>query len=402
MDLVVPQSVQQLRDRLLSFVEERVYPVEQVLERGMADPDGRAELRRLQAEAKAEGLWALGHPTELGGGGVPFLDYVYLNEVIGRSEYAMFACGTHTLQDAIMLNSHATAEWRERYLHPLVSGEILSPAFGMTEPDVASSDPTQLRTTAVVDGDDWVINGRKWFTTHAHSARYTVVMARTENDVRPHDAFTMIIVPNDAPGYRIERVVPVMGETSGDHCEVSYDNIRVPLTNTLGERGKAFAIAQERLGPGRIFHCMRFLGQAQRAYDLMCRRAVDRTAFGGPLADKQLIQQMVFDTATEIHAARLMTLRAAELLDAGERARAEIGMVKVYGARAMHNAVDRAIQVYGGMGLTADLPLERMYRTARFGRLYDGPDEVHISTVARLLLRPYRQRDEQPSAAANA
>ncbi|MET7517734.1 acyl-CoA dehydrogenase family protein [Streptomyces sp. NPDC005480] len=391
MDLPVPDSVRPLRDRLLQFVEERVYPQEQVLERGMADPEGRAALRALQAEAKSEGLWAPGHPEHLGGLGLPFMDYVYLNEVLGRSEYAMFVCNTHTLQDSIMLDLHAGQEWRQKYLQPLVDGEILSPAFGMTEPDVASSDPTQLQTTAVVEGDEWVINGRKWFTTHAHSARFTVVMARTEPNAPPHSAFTMIIVPNDAPGYRIDRVVPVMGETSGDHCEVTYDNLRVPLANTLGERGHAFTIAQQRLGPGRIFHCMRFLGQAQRAYDLMCRRAAERTAFGELLADKQLVQKMVFDTATEISAARQMTLQAAALLDAGERARVEIGIAKVYGAHAMHNAIDRAIQVYGGAGLTADLPLERMYRQARFARIYDGPDEVHIQTTARLLLKPYRE-----------
>ncbi|KAA2261196.1 acyl-CoA dehydrogenase [Solihabitans fulvus] len=391
MELPVPEHVRPLRDRVLDFVERRVYPVEPLLSRGPGDPAALRELRRLQGEAKAAGLWALGHPERLGGGGLPFLDYVYVNEVIGRSEAAMFALGTHTLQDAIMLDQHANPRWRERYLRPLVDGELFSPCFAMTERDVASSDPTQLRTTAELVGDEWVINGRKWFISHAHLAAYTVVMARTERDAPAHDAFSMIIVPAGTPGHRVERAIPVMGETSGDHCEVAFEDVRVPRENLLGPRGGAFRLAQQRLGPGRVFHCMRWLGQAQRAYDLMCRRAVSRVAFGSPLADKQLVQQLVFETAAEIRSVRLLTLDAAARLDRGEQAREEIGMVKVLGARMLHNAVDRAIQVHGSIGLSGDLPLERMYRLARNARVYDGPDETHLTTVARLLLRPYRE-----------
>ena len=308
--------------------------------------------------------------------------------MIGRSEYAQVCLGTHSLQDSIMLNLHSSPEWRDRYLKPLVAGEIF-PSFGMTEPSVAGSDPTQMKTKGVLDGDDWVITGRKWFTTGAKNAAYTTVMCRTEFDDTPvHKSFSMIVVPTDTPGYNIIRETPVMGMMGG-HCEVEYDNVRVPRSNLLGPRGQGFLISQQRLGPGRIFHCMRWLGQAQRAFDLMCERANSRVAFGSPLADKQQIQTMIFDTASEIQASRLLTLSAAHKMDKGDPARVEIGIIKVVGAAMLHNAIDRAIQVYGAAGVTSDLPLERMYRHARFARIYDGPDEVHRSTVARLIAREY-------------
>ena len=387
MSFSVPEHVRPLRARVLRFVEEHVYPVEQVLDDGYSEA-ARATMAHLMRAAKDAGLWALGHPKEIGGGGLSFLDYVYVNEVVGRSEHAMVALGTHSLQDSIMLNLHASPAWRERYLRPLVAGEIF-PSFAMTEPDVASSDPTQLQTSAVLAGDHWVINGRKWFTTGANRAAYTTVMVRTEPDAPAHAAFSMIIVPTDTPGYDILRETPVMGMLGG-HCEVAYRDVRVPRENLLGERGQGFLIAQQRLGPGRIFHCMRWLGQAQRAFDLMCARANNRVAFGSTLAEKQSIQNMVFETAAEIQACRLLTLDAAHKIDAGDPARVEIGLIKVVGARMLHRAIDRAIQVHGAKGVTSDTPLERMYRNARFGRIYDGPDEVHQMTVARRLLKQYR------------
>ncbi len=387
MSFAVPQHVRPLRERVRRFIEERIYPVEAILDE-RHDGEAEATMQRLMREAKEAGLWALGHPKEIGGQGLPFLDYVYVNEVVGRSEHAMVALGTHSLQDSIMLNLYAPPQWRDRYLKPLVAGEVF-PSFAMTEPDVASSDPTQLQTTAVLDGDFWVINGRKWFTTGANRAAYTTVMVRTEADAPPHKAFSMIIAPTDTPGYTIVRETPVMGMLGG-HCEVVYDNVRVPRENLLGPRGDGFLIAQQRLGPGRIFHCMRWLGQAQRAFDLMCDRANNRVAFGSTLAEKQSIQNMIFETAAEIQSCRLLTLHAAHKLDQGDPARVEIGLIKVVGARMVHNAIDRAIQVYGAKGVTSDTPLERMYRHARFARIYDGPDEVHQMTVARRLLREYR------------
>ncbi|MGB3302013.1 MAG: acyl-CoA dehydrogenase family protein [Gordonia sp. (in: high G+C Gram-positive bacteria)] len=386
MTFEVPEHIRPLRDQVYEFITELVEPAEDELHAG--DAASRAKLAELQAEAKRRGLWALGHPKDIGGGGLPFLDYVYINEVQGRSEYGQLALGTWTLQDSIMLNLHASPRWREKYLAPMVNGEI-SPSFAMTEPGIAGSDPTGLQTSAVLDGDEWVINGRKWFTTGAGIAAYTTVMCRTEPDAPAHSAFSMIIVPTDNPGYRLVRDTPVLGMESG-HYEVEYDNVRVPAENLLGERGNGFVIAQERLGPGRIFHAMRWLGQAQRAFDLMCNRLTSRVAFGEPLADKQLMQQHVFESYTEIQASRLLTLKAAEAIDRGDQARVEIAAIKVHGARMLHNVIDRAVQVYGAEGITDDTPLSRMYREARFARLYDGPDEVHISTVGRRVLKEYR------------
>ena len=391
MSFEVPEHVRPIREKVRGFIEERVYPQEALLQDG-PEADARAAMRALQDAARREGLWALGHPEEIGGQGLPFLDYVYVNEVVGRSHAAMVALGTHTLQDSIMLNLHASPEWREQYLKPLVEGEI-NPSFAMTEPDVASSDPTQLETRAVLDGDEWVIDGRKWFTTGANRAAYTTVMVRTEpDDVPAHDAFSMIVVPTDTPGYRILRDVRVMG-FHGGHCEVAYENVRVPASNLLGPRGGGFKIAQQRLGPGRIFHCMRWLGQAQRAFDLMCERANSRVAFGSTLGEKQQVQKMIFDSAAEIQASRMLTLHAAHKIDQGDEARVEIGLIKVVGARMLHQVIDRAIQVFGAKGVTEDTPLERMYREARFARIYDGPDEVHVMATARGLLKAYRVGD---------
>ena len=382
----VPEHVQEVRQRVLEFIETRVYPLEIKLD-DRENPESWEMLCDLMQQAKDAGLWALGHPKEIGGQGMPFLDYVYINEVVGRSHHAMIALGTHSLQDSIMLNEYANDTWRETYLKPLVEGRVF-PSFAMTEPNIASSDPTQIQTRAMLEGDEWVINGHKWFTTGAARAAYTTVMCRTEPDVEGHRAFSMIVVPTNTPGYNIVRETPVLG-IHGGHYEVKYEDVRVPKENLLGARGDGFVIAQRRLGPGRIFHCMRWLGQAQRAFDLMCKRATERVAFGEPLAQKQSIQNMIFDTSAEIQASRLLTLDAAHKLDKGDPARIEIGRIKVVGAKMLHNAIDRAIQVYGAAGLTDDTPLSLMYRHAREARIYDGPDEVHKMSVARQILRAY-------------
>jgi len=388
LSLSIPEHIEPLRQKVLEFIEQEVYPVEKdLLEDKVASRRGDI-LRNLMDKAKSEGLWALGHPEEIGGGGLPFIDYVFVNEVVGRSEIAMVALGTHSLQDSIMLHRYASDEWRDKYLAPLVAGEVF-PSFGMTEPEVASSDPTQLQTSAELVGDEWVINGRKWFTSGAGNAAYTTAMVRTEPDAPDHSAFSMIVVPTDTPGYNIIRDVKVMGQSDG-HYEVIYDNVHVPKKNLLGPRGQGFKIAQDRLGPGRIFHCMRWLGQAQRAFDLMCDRANNRKAFGKNLGEHQQIQKFVFDTATEIQASRLLTLHAAQKIDQGDEARIEIGLIKVFGASMLHNAIDRAIQVHGALGVTEDTPLERMYRHARFARIYDGADEVHVMNTARRILRVYQ------------
>jgi acyl-CoA dehydrogenase len=380
-------EVGELRSRMRRFVDGEVIPRESdLLDR---DGGGRAAIDELKASAKAQGLWALGHPREIGGGGVPFMPFVYLNEVIGRSEFGQVAVGSVSMQDSIMLHLHASQQQRERWLQPLVAGDIY-PSVGLTEPGVAGSDPTLMETTGRLEGDEWVINGHKWFTTGANRAAFTTVFCKTDPEAPRHLQFSSIIVPTDSPGYEIVRVIPVMGDEHGSHCEVTLSDVRVPHDNLLGPRGHGFVIAQQRLGPGRIFHCMRWLGQAQRAFELMCDRANSRYAHGSRLAEKGEIQRYVAESAAQIQACRLMTLDAARVMDCGGEARVEISLIKFYGAQMLHDVIDRAIQVHGALGLTADTPLERMYREARGGRMYDGPDEVHRMVVARRLLKDHR------------
>ena len=387
MDNGLTDEVGELRSRMRRFVDGEVIPRESdLLDRGGG---GRAAIDELKASAKAQGLWALGHPREIGGGGVPFMPFVYLNEVIGRSEFGQVAVGSVSMQDSIMLHLHASQQQRERWLQPLVAGDIY-PSVGLTEPGVAGSDPTLMETTGRLEGDEWVINGHKWFTTGANRAAFTTVFCKTDPEAPRHLQFSSIIVPTDSPGYEIVRVIPVMGDEHGSHCEVTLSDVRVPHDNLLGPRGHGFVIAQQRLGPGRIFHCMRWLGQAQRAFELMCDRANSRYAHGSRLAEKGEIQRYVAESAAQIQACRLMTLDAARVMDCGGEARVEISLIKFYGAQMLHDVIDRAIQVHGALGLTADTPLERMYREARGGRMYDGPDEVHRMVVARRLLKDHR------------
>jgi len=383
----LPEELRALKTQMKAFINEVVIPSEPELM--SEDANSERVAAELKTKAKEAGLWALGHPSEIGGGGLPFMDFVYLNEVIGRSHWGQWAVGSLSMQDSIMLHLYASDEQRERFLKPLVAGEIY-PSVGLTEPEVAGSDPTQMQATAVLDGDEWVISGHKWFTSGANRAAFTTVFAITEPDAEKHNKFSSIIVPTDTEGYEIVRVVPTMGHTGGNHCEVNYNDVRVPYENLLGGRGQGFHIAQKRLGPGRIFHSMRWLGQAQRAFELMCERAKTRYAHGSYLAEKGDIQAMIAESAAEIQAARMMTLDAARAIDSGSEARTEISLIKFWGARMLHNVVDRAIQVHGALGVTADTPLEFMYREARYARLYDGPDEVHRMVVARRLVRdPY-------------
>jgi len=377
-------EVRELREHMRKFIQEEVIPAEPLLDaEGERD---REAMARLKESAKRQGLWALGHPAEIGGGGLPFMPFVYLNEVIGRSHWGQAAVGTLSMQDSIMLHLFGTQEQKRRWLEPLVAGEIY-PSVGLTEPEVAGSDPTLMQSTARLEGDEWVIDAHKWFTSGANRAAFTTIFAITEPDADRHAKFSAILVPTDAPGYEIVRVIPTMGHTGGNHCEIRLRGVRVPKQDLLGPRGAGFVIAQKRLGPGRIFHCMRWLGQAQRAFELLCERANSRWAHGSLLAEKGEIQRFVAESAAEIQAARLMTLDAARALDEGGEARVEISLIKFWGARVLHDVIDRAIQVHGALGVTGDTPLERMYREARYARIYDGPDEVHRMVVARRLLR---------------
>jgi alkylation response protein AidB-like acyl-CoA dehydrogenase len=372
-------------------MEEHVYPNEARLE------DDDALVAELQARAKADGLWAPHVPPEAGGTGTGFLAYAHLNEEIGRSIPAqlVFGCQAPDAGNAEILHLFGTDEQKERWLRPLVAGEIRS-FFSMTEPEVSGSDPTTLRTTARREGDEYVIDGHKWFSSSAQGARFGIVMAVTDPDAPPRSRMSQIIVPADTPGFEIVRPVPVLGHEGhgwSTHCEVRYTGVRVPFDNVLGEPGDGFRIAQKRLGPGRIHHVMRWLGQMQRAFELMCTYALEREAFGSRLADKQTIQNWIADSAAEIHACRLMTLDAARKIDEGDEARVEVSVIKFYAARVLGEVIDRAIQVHGARGLTDETPLAAMYTAARGARIYDGPDEVHRMVVSRRILKAFESGD---------
>jgi acyl-CoA dehydrogenase len=318
-----------------AFMEEHVYPNEHVLHR--EDDASEALVEELRARAKAEGLWAPHLPPEAGGTGEGFLAYAHLNEEIGRSSYAqlIFNCQAPDAGNGEILHLYGTDEQKERFLRPLVEGTARS-FFSMTEPEVSGADPTGLRTTAVLDGDEWVVDGHKWFSSGAEGAAFAIVMAVTEPDEPPRRRMSQILVPADAPGIEITPV-PVMGHRGRGwttHCEVFYRDVRVPAHNLLGGRGEGFLIAQKRLGPGRIHHVMRWLGQMERAFELMCTYALEREAFGGPLAEKQTIQNWIADSAAEIQACRLMTLDAAHKIDRGDEARIEISLINLRGAGA--------------------------------------------------------------------
>lgn len=391
MSVVIPEPIVERRAAVRAFMEEHVYPNEAALLR--EDDAADALIRGLQQKAKVAGLWAPHLPLEAGGSGSGFLEYAYLNEEIGRAFVAqlIFGCQAPDAGNGEILHLFGTDDQKQRFLAPLVAGETRS-FFGMTEPEVAGSDPTLLQGRAVRDGDEWVIDAHKWFSSGADGAGFGIVMVVTDPDTAPHERATMILVPTDTPGYELVRRVPVMGHVGrgwGTHCETRFTGVRVPVENTLGEVGSGFRIAQKRLGPGRIHHVMRWLGQMQRAFELMCSYSLRREAFGGPLAEKQTVRNWIAESAAEIQACRLMTLQAAHRLDEGDEARVEISLIKFFAARVLGEVVDRAIQVHGGLGLTDDTPLALMWRLARGGRIYDGADEVHKLVVARRILRAF-------------
>ncbi len=390
-DFSISPELDAVRQRTTAFMEEFVYPNEDKL---IEDEGLPVELEReLQQRVKALGLWSPHLPTQWGGMGIGFIGQALVNEIVGRSVFAprLFGNAAPDAGNAELLLIAATAEQQEKYLLPLANGEVRS-CFAMTEPEVAGSDPTGLRTTAVRDGDDWVINGHKWFTSGAIGSAFAIVMAVTDPAADAHGRASMILVPTETPGFNIVRSVPVMGSGGvGGHCEVRFENCRVPAGNLLGELGKGFKLAQARLGPGRIQHCMRWIGAAQRSFEMMCAHALKRQSFGEPLAKKQTVQNWIADSAAEINAARLMTLNAAWKLDRGDDARIEISLIKFFGARVLHDVIDRAIQVHGALGYSKDTPLEMFYRDARAARIYDGPDEVHRQVVAQRILKKFQR-----------
>jgi acyl-CoA dehydrogenase len=379
------------------LVREEIWPLETIW-RELSN-DGLLEaMAPLQQRVKERGLWAAHLPPELGGQGMGQVRLGLMHEVLGTSPIAPLAFGNAAPDsgNSEILALAGTPEQKERWLYPLLAGDLRS-AFSMTEPDTAGSDPTQLRTRAVRDGDEWVIDGHKWFSSGAEGAAFGIVMAVTDPDAAPHGRATQIIVPADTPGVDVVRPIVVMGHAGkgwSTHCEVRYTGVRVPVANTLGAEGAGFLIAQKRLGPGRIHHVMRWLGQMQRAFELMCTYALGRETSSGPLSSKQTIQNWIADSYAEIQACRLMTLDAAHKIDGGDEARVEVSAIKFFAAKVLVDVIDRAVQVHGARGLTDETPLAGMLMQARGGRIYDGPDEVHRQVVAKRILKAFANGEE--------
>ena len=402
MDFAYSPRVESLRAQLDAFMRKHVSPVESAFQHAIENGRYPMEiLDPIKAAARAEGLWNLFLPAlrdDEPGTRLTNLEYAPLAEIMGRVFWASeaFNCSAPDTGNMEILHLFATPEQRERWLTPLLNGAIRS-CIGITEPDVASSDPTNLQTTIRRDGDHYVVNGRKWFTTGAlhPNARFCIVMGLSDErpDANPHARHSMIIVPLDTPGVEIVRNLPIMQHISAEgHCEVAYDNVRVPAANMLGEEGKGFALAQARLGPGRIHHCMRSIGQCEVALDLMCARALERRAFGKALGDYANIQDWIAESRMELDQARLYVLRAAWMMDlhGNKSARTEVSAIKVVVSRMQTRILDRAIQVFGAKGLTNDTPLAFLWTWGRALRFIDGPDEVHTRVVARAELRKHK------------
>jgi acyl-CoA dehydrogenase len=405
-DFTPSDRVQELRERIREFMDEQVFPVEAEALRAL-DEEVRpgvpypAILVELRERARGEGLWNLFLPDEHYGPGLTNWEYGMLCEDMGRSPVAplAFNCSAPDTGNAEILAEHGTEEQKRRWLEPLLEGAIRS-CFSMTEPETSGSDPTGLVSRADLEGGEWVINGHKWFTSGYNGAAVAIAMLTTDPEAAPHKRQSMILVPIDTPGFTGVRPVSVMGHDGGPgHWEVTYEDVRVPEENLLGERGAGFAIAQDRLGPGRIHHCMRAIGSAERAFELMCARAHQREAFGGPLAEKQFVQDFIAKSRIEIDSARLMVLHAAWKMDTeGKRAaRQEISMIKVVAAQMHQEVLDRAMQVHGALGMSDDTPLSLMWRQGRWLRIADGPDEVHKMVIALRELN--RHKPAEPVAA---
>jgi alkylation response protein AidB-like acyl-CoA dehydrogenase len=392
----VSEKAQSAVAAVRAFVDGEVLPREREL---LALPFEQAlpALEALRRQVKERGLWAPHLPASVGGMGLSLAEFSPVAEELGRSPFGhyLFNCQAPDVGNMEILLQHGTEEQRQRFLEPLARGDIRS-CFAMTEPERPGSNPVWMETRARVDGGDWVIDGHKWFTSAADGATFAVVMAVTDPDAaRPHERASQILVPTDTPGFERVRNVPVMGHAGSgwhSHAEVRFKGCRVPRANLLGKQGAGFAMAQERLGPGRIHHCMRWIGICQRAFDLMCQRAVTRELEPGvPLAARQIVQAWIGESRAEIDAARLLVLDAAQRIDREglHAAREQVSLIKFHVAAVLGRVLDRAIQTHGALGLTDETPLSYWYRFERGARIYDGPDEVHKTAAARLILRRY-------------
>jgi acyl-CoA dehydrogenase len=399
MDFELTERCVELRDRLGAFMAERVIPAEEVYARQLAeagDPHAQpAVMEELKDEARGRGLWNLFLPDQEWGAGLTNGEYAPLCEVMGRSHIAPEACNCNAPDTGNMevLAQFGSDEQKERWLRPLLDGDVRS-AFAMTEPAVASSDATNIELRIARDGDEYVLNGRKWWTSNAlhPNCRILIVMGKTDPDAPRHQQQSMILVPLDTPGVTVVRGLPVFGYQDHEgHAEILFEDVRVPASNLVAREGDGFAIAQARLGPGRIHHCMRTIGAAERALELMCRRATERVTFGRPVATRANVQDWIAEARIDIEMVRLLTMKTAWLMDTvGNRgAHVEISAIKVAAPNVALKIIDRAIQVHGGGGVADDVPLAWMWAHIRTLRLADGPDEVHKMSIARRELRRY-------------
>ena len=396
MDFSESERLQSVRGIVREFMRKEVYPLEPAY-RANGFAAVLPELAAKRAKAKETGLWAAHVPVEWGGAGLSLLEFAHLSEELGKSPlgHYLFNVQAPDVGNMEVLLEHGSDEQKDRWLRPLVRGDIRS-CFTMTEPEFPGSNPTWMGTTATKNGDSWVIRGHKWFSTAVDGAAFAVCMAVTNPDAeRPHERASMIIVPTDTPGFEHVGNISVMGHRGSDHQshgEVLYHGARVPLSNLLGKEGQGFVIAQNRLGAGRIHHCMRWIGICERAFEIMCRHAVTReVAPGVPLGSRQLVQAWVAESRAEIDSARLMVLHAAWKIqrEGTSRARTEISLIKFTVARTLQRVLDRAIQTLGALGMTDDTPLASWWAHERAARIYDGADEVHVTAVAKRILRGY-------------
>lgn len=405
-DFQTDTAFQKKLDWAKKFVEEELIPIEPL--RGeLPEAIWESEvLQPLKQKVKDEGLWACHLEKELGGQGFGQLPLALMNLVTGRCPFAQEVFGNMAPDagNCELISEGGTDEQKEKWLWPNLRGDIRS-AFAITEPWVACTDPTQIQSTAVLDGDEWVINGRKWMITNASRADYIIFMLVTDSDAPVHQRCSMIVVEKGTPGMDIFRDIPTMHDPvvafgeNGNHAEIILDNVRVPKGNLIGEVGGGFTLSQVRLGPGRIHHATRWIAEAERAFDMLCERAQSRSSFGKSYTQHQMIQEYIADSRIELEAAKLLTLNAAWLMDrVGHRAaRTEIAMVKVKNAQVLHDVVDRALQVHGSLGYSSDMPLELMYRSARMAPLVDGANEVHKVTIAKQYLKKYDAVDGWPT-----
>ena len=394
-ELFATDKLKALYPKVKQFIEEELYPSELYF---LKDPWEEVNhiLKAKRDKAKELGIWAPYLSEEEGGAGLTLTEFAQLSELLGRTPLGHYVlnCQAPDIGNIELMHQFASAELKEKYLAPLMKGEIRS-CFSMTEPGFAGSNPVNMGTTAVLDGDEFVINGHKWFTTAADGAAFAIVMAVTNSDAEPHKRASMIIVPTDTPGFELTRNIPIMGDVGEgylSHAEIHYVNCRVPKSNLIGEMGSGFMLAQQRLGPGRIHHCMRWIGICERAFDLMCKRAASRELRDGRmLGHQQTIQNWIAESRAEINASRYMVLHAAQKIDneGAKAARLEISTIKFYVADVLMKVLDRAIQVHGALGITDDTLLSFWYRHERGARIYDGPDEVHKASLAKAILKSY-------------